>query len=480
MTECTTKFKHRCCVTAIVILMSLCVHAGLTVTSNGVGTNIVFGISAKGDGWSYNGLTDVINIEVKKPLEEYNLTISGTERDHPVRITVQSSNNNRFLVNIENMVIHAPEANAGNKNGCALYFTDGDADSCNVELRVTGNCEIVSDADYPGVKVVGKGQMKITGNGNNAKLVAKGGNKGGGGAGIGGDSGGDFHTDDIEISNLTVEAEGGGSAAGIGGGGRKQDGSTDRGSYMGTLTISNAIIVATGSGGGAGIGCGLNGTNGIIRIIGSSVKAIGSDGASSIGKDSGSGKCGKVIFVGGSICAPQGVSPQPVDIYDELLHCVVCRGFTPPANRELSDFKGFPGWFETDCVFSDDERKVYFWLPGDDENGIQYELSIENITACATVFGEDVVASISGFNLPETMTITSLVVTNGIATMTLSSNLTGWQYDDWMELSEFSCNFKSNFTDSAKSISPICRSGTSISVSVPVNSPSGFWRVISK
>lgn len=475
-----SKFSFKITVAAAIAFAHAYADAALTVTTKDDGpVTIVYGSSGGGTCWSYYTADGYVCIDISKPLAEHELTISGTERDFPVNITVQAtSNGDDYYVNIEDLVIHGPDKEAGvygSKHGCALYFTDGEQGSVN--LKVTGNCEIISDADYPGVKVVGKGKMKINGNG---KLVAKGGKKGGGGAGVGGDSGGMF-TSDIEISDVTIEAEGGGSAAGIGCGGKKQEPDTVRGGNMGSITISNATITAVGGGGGgAGIGGGLDGTNGMIKVIGGFIKAIGAAGAASIGKGAGVSQSGKIVFQGGNIVAPQGVIPQPVNLLEQILYLVICGGFTPPACRPLSDFTGFPDWFDTDGICSDDLRKAWFWLPGDAQNGIHYELGIENITASADVYDENATPKISGFAMPSAMEITSIAVTNGMATLTVHGNLTGWQDEDWLEYSEFIGSFKTNFEDSAKSRIPQSRDGAAISFPVSDEAESGFWRVISK
>jgi hypothetical protein len=125
-----------------------------------------------------------------------------------------------------------------------------DMTGATVNLTLVGNNVLRSSGNRAGLEVPAGATLDISGSGS---LDATG---GGGAAGIGGGSSGAGGT--ISISGGTVTATGSSSGAGIGGGG---------GGAGGTISISGGTVTATGGHSGAGIGGGNGGSGGTINTI---------------------------------------------------------------------------------------------------------------------------------------------------------------------------------------------------------------------
>ncbi|MBQ4199228.1 MAG: hypothetical protein II649_05040, partial [Kiritimatiellae bacterium] len=181
-----------------------------------------------------------------------------------------------------------------------------------------------------------------------------------GGAGIGGGYGGAGGT--IAISGGTVTATGGTDSAGIGGG---------KTGESGVILISGGIVRAA-SGGGADIGDGDNpsryGNTISVSITGGTVFPAHGASGYAIGHASGGASYPpKVTISGGSVAAVAAtVNPAPANSDNAAVFRVEVD--VGAANRKVQ-FAGLEN-YGTDDIWSDENGKVYLWLPAGSETPV--------------------------------------------------------------------------------------------------------------
>lgn len=179
-----------------------------------------------------------------------------------------------------------------NLNDAGIGVYDG-----KINIEIDGNNTIDAYGDMPAIHVIYDDHLVIDDKDNDGTLNALG---GGNAAGIGGD-GGDFYGHggphgNITINGGTIFASGAGDAAGIGSAYKGYTRSEDY--VLPTITINGGNITATG---GVGIGGGRSSTAGNIIINGGNVVAEGTNGAG-IGGGS-STDVGNVTINGGNVTA---------------------------------------------------------------------------------------------------------------------------------------------------------------------------------
>ena len=192
-------------------------------------------------------------------------TISQTDSSKPTDNTVTISADAGATANVTLDGVNIDVSN----NGKAGISTSGEG---NVTIELEGDSTVKSGGNHAGLEKNNGGNLTIKDDDNDGKLTAV-----GDGAGIG--SRNDSYYSDNNVSNITIKggtinATGGGSAAGIGGGG---NGSASN------ITIEGGDITAKGGWSGAGIGAGGNYGASNITITGGKVTAIGGLYAAGIG-----------------------------------------------------------------------------------------------------------------------------------------------------------------------------------------------------
>lgn len=192
-------------------------------------------------------------------------------------------------------------------------------------------------------------------------LTADGGNRG---AGIGGGSGntaGAIGTGgEVTITGGKVTANGGTGGAGIGGGYRTSGG---------TINITGGTVIAEGGISGAGIGGGDNADGGEIIITGGTITAEGNDDASDIGAGSNGPDEGITTITGGSVrplsdvisVIPRPKSKAPANLYLNTL--TVRDGQFTGKLITACTVDGEEDAYGVNDVYTDDNGKVYLWLP---------------------------------------------------------------------------------------------------------------------
>ena len=173
------------------------------------------------------------------------------------------------------------------------------------------------------------------------------------GAGIGGGVDGNGGT--IRITGGTVTARGTGWGAGIGGG---------DGGNGGTVSISGGVVTAIGGGtldGGAGIGGGSNAYAAEVTVSGGTVVAqAGSGYATDVGSGAyRSNWVGSFHVTGGSLRLVNGRYDLAPSNATDRVWCVTVTGLVANAEVRLT---GLNGYGRKD-LFSDEEGRVYLWLP---------------------------------------------------------------------------------------------------------------------
>jgi hypothetical protein len=275
-----------------------------------------------------------------------------------------------------------------------------DIDGATVSLTLQGTNTLKSGYNRAGINVPTGAALTIGGNGT---LNTTGGATG---AGIG--SNAQFsrgsYCGSVTITGGTVNAEGGGSAAGIGGGMNSNGGyiTIDGGTVNasgggnaagigggdsgggGTVIITGVTVIATGSDYGAGIGGGSYYGGGYVTINGGTVVATGGSRSAGIGGGYNSGG-GTLIINGGSVQRSGGggnyitaknsngdlvylstltVGGSPVA--NTAIAAGTIGGITcETANTTPDASTGEYGIYD---VSTDDDGKVYFWLPASGSN----------------------------------------------------------------------------------------------------------------
>ena len=197
----------------------------------------------------------------RQNVSDSNPTITGSSTTNTVTISADAGATAN--VKLEDVSIDV------SNNGKAAISTTGDGD---VTIELEGDSSVKSGGNHAGLEKANGGNLTIKDDDNDGKLTAV-----GDGAGIG--SRNDSYYSDNNVSNITIKggtinATGGGSAAGIGGGG---NGSASN------ITIEGGDITAKGGWSGAGIGAGGNCGASNITITGGKVTAIGGLYAAGIG-----------------------------------------------------------------------------------------------------------------------------------------------------------------------------------------------------
>ena len=198
---------------------------------------------ASGTGWSFND--DVLLVTGNA-----NITVKGqTSNGKRIEVAADATNVN---ITLEMLTIIGGHPLTLNSNS-------------NVNLILTGANFFTAGYDAEGILVKPTSSLTISGD-DNGSIDAIG---GGGAAGIGGGG-------DITINSGKITADGGAfGGAGIG---------SSWGETSGNITINGGEVTANGSNGGAGIGGSIGGSNtGAIVITGGKVEATGNVGGAGIG-----------------------------------------------------------------------------------------------------------------------------------------------------------------------------------------------------
>ena len=309
------------------------------------------------------------------------------------------------------------QSGSGKYNLCAFEIKGNST----VSLTLSGTNVLTSTGFRAGLEVSGDNKLTITGTTTNDTLTATGGYFG---AGIGGSSLVSLNAYDggtVSISGGTVTAKGYGGAAGIGGG--------IGGGKGCELTINGGIVIATGDADGAGIGGGLGadggngGSGGTVSIIGGTITATGGPSGTGIGGGRGGGGNGgigggggtvnisggtvtvsgkhidigggsggsnsagaTIVITGGSVHPLNGagkVAGQPkngttlssVNVY---LNTLTVSGDQLITHKNVSSCKidNVSNAYGVTNVFTDDEGKLYFWLPAKTDGSV--DVTIES------------------------------------------------------------------------------------------------------
>ena len=242
---------------------------------SGLEVNGVDIVALSGEGWTY---------DVGSRLE-----LSG-----PGPFTVSGSISNVGLVAVADCAVTLSNAlfDASAANGVSAFALEGGR---SVALTLAGTNELRGGANAAGIRVPAADSLAIDGDG---ALAAAGGDYG---AGIGGARA--ETSGSVTVSNGTVSATGGWSAAGIGGGGTP----AERGGSGGSCTIAGGKVTAQGgASGGAGIGGGsYEGAGGTIVISGGEVAATGGRYGAGIGGGH-QGAAVSCTILGGTVTAQGG------------------------------------------------------------------------------------------------------------------------------------------------------------------------------
>ena len=219
---------------------------------------------------------------------------SRLELSGPGPFTVSGSISNVGLVAAADCAVTLSNAlfDASAANGVSAFALEGGR---SVALTLAGTNALRGGANAAGIRVPAAGSLAIDGDG---ALAAAGGDYG---AGIGGARA--ETSGSVTVSNGTVSATGGWSAAGIGGGGTPGE----RGGSGGSCTIAGGKVTAQGgASGGAGIGGGsYEGTGGTIVISGGEVAATGGKYGAGIGGGH-QGAAVSCTILGGTVTAQGG------------------------------------------------------------------------------------------------------------------------------------------------------------------------------
>ena len=242
---------------------------------SGLEVNGVDIVALSGEGWTY---------DVGSRLE-----LSG-----PGPFTVSGSISNVGLVAAADCAVTLSNAlfDASAANGVSAFALEGGR---SVALTLAGTNALRGGANAAGIRVPAADSLAIDGDG---ALAAAGGDYG---AGIGGARA--ETSGSVTVSNGTVSATGGWSAAGIGGGGTP----AERGGSGGSCTIAGGKVTAQGgASGGAGIGGGsYEGAGGTIVISGGEVAATGGRYGAGIGGGH-QGAAVSCTILGGTVTAQGG------------------------------------------------------------------------------------------------------------------------------------------------------------------------------
>ncbi|MBQ6328138.1 MAG: hypothetical protein IJI35_03910 [Kiritimatiellae bacterium] len=358
-----------------------------------------------------------------------NYVVSGTNDGEAVTLSVEKSGATltlRDLVMTNDLMFASPIAFAGGTvKNFNLVLTGTNIIHCSksvnasaaVELGDRVNLTISGDGcmDAVGISAQAGIGLNRSGTGNQVALTILSGEivaTGDGAAGIGGSGGQGGFT--VNIYGGDVTATGGSCAAGIGGG-YYQSG--------GKVTITNGIVHATGGDGAAGIGGGKNGGGGhsgesygdagSYSQSGGTVVARGTNGGADIGAgaNGGSGTSTYTTIAGGSLdSSTANITVQAKDADGENVYCVTIQTSRPnfDVGAVMSDYNGYL----LTGVKTDDEGKIYIWLP----NGTYY-MNIGGVPFRAIVNGADT----------EAETWSTGVTVNG-EDVALQSGA-GWTYD---------------------------------------------------
>ncbi|MBQ1345058.1 MAG: hypothetical protein IIY62_01725, partial [Kiritimatiellae bacterium] len=145
---------------------------------------------------------------------------------------------------------------------------------------------------------------------------------------------------------------------------------------------------ARGGDDAAGIGGGSGGASGRYRQRGGTVVARGAGGGKDIGPGSGGSAASSsyAVILGGSLDSySDRLSPAAKNASDALLYCVTVPTGRP--NLDIGAVMGDFNGYSLNGVVTDDEGKIYIWLP----NG-EYHINIGTKPFRATVDGADTVA----------------------------------------------------------------------------------------
>ena len=193
-------------------------------------------------------------------------TISQTDSSKPTDNTVTISADAGATANVTLDGVNIDVSN----NGKAGISTSGEG---NVTIELEGDSTVKSGGNHAGLEKNNGGNLTIKDDDNDGKLTAV-----GDGAGIG--SRNDSYYSDNNVSNITIKggtinATGGGSAAGIGAGGNYG---------ASNITITGGKVTAIGGLYAAGIGGGISGDGSNITISGDAqVTAVGGESGAGIG-----------------------------------------------------------------------------------------------------------------------------------------------------------------------------------------------------
>ena len=237
--------------------IALVLIAGIPVTAFAADWNIAEGsitISATESGQN-------VSQDGGASMSDPNPVISGSSDTNTITIVADAGNTANVTLDGVNIDTSS--------TGEAAISTKGEG---NVTIELEGDSTVKSGGNHAGLEKNNGGNLTIKDDDNDGKLTAV-----GDGAGIG--SRNDSYYSDNNVSNITIKggtinATGGGSAAGIGGGG---NGSASN------ITIEGGDITAKGGWSGAGIGAGGNYGASNITITGGKVTAIGGLYAAGIG-----------------------------------------------------------------------------------------------------------------------------------------------------------------------------------------------------
>ncbi|MBQ3811556.1 MAG: 6-phosphofructokinase, partial [Kiritimatiellae bacterium] len=197
----------------------------------------------------------------------------------------------------------------------------------------------------------------------------------------------------VKISGGTVGALGGPYAAGIGAG----DAAVSGTATSITVEISGGVVTASSTS-AAAIGPGDYTSCGAISISGGTVFArTGSSVAKSIGR-SHYGEASSLTVTGGSVLAANGMptAPAPLDASGAQVHCVTVSGL--PANTRIASlapwssgdgFSSFPATYGANDLCTDDEGKLYLWLPDGSYDFLVTPEGGEAVERVASVSGAD-------------------------------------------------------------------------------------------
>ncbi|MBO7683447.1 MAG: hypothetical protein J6T51_01830 [Kiritimatiellae bacterium] len=238
-----------------------------------------------------------------------------------------------------------------------------------VELRGTNVLHAAASGSC-GVELQELAELNFTGDG---RLEVQ-----GAGPGIGMGRGQAPDQSSIVVNSGDVVATGGDGAAGIGGGG----GQGGIGTY-----IYGGKVTATGGENAAGIGGGSGGNAGRYRQSGGTVVARGGGAGKDIGSGGG-GSAGSAFttVLGGSLNSSTGkMSPEAKGGAGTQVYCV-----TVPTGRPNFDIGAVMGDFNGYSLagaVTDDEGKVYIWLPDG-----EHHINIGRTPFIAVVDGADTVA----------------------------------------------------------------------------------------